>query len=268
MTIRSRLLLGSFTTLIGLAVVAPLAVIALVSFTSGATLTIPNIHHGLSVRWWTALAHDHVFREAFFRSALLAFAAAGVSLVVGAAAAYAVVRFAFRGRDLVASLVLLPIAIPEVVTALALLQFLARFRLNGSFLGLLGGHVIICLPYTFRILAVGFDGVDPTLEQVARGLGAGRLRIARRIIFPLMVPSVLGAATFAFLISFDAFTISLFLSGATFVTLPVQTYAYITDVDDPLVAAVSVCMIAVSIALVLLASVFVGSRRAIFDRSR
>lgn len=263
----SRVLLGCFTAVLAAAVLAPLLVTIVISFSPRTTFLLPDPAHGLSLRWWRALTESEEFQSAFTRSVILAACAATLALTIGGLASYAAVRYVFPGRRLLGTAVLMPIVMPDVVTALALLQFLAGFRLNGSFIGLLGAHVVICLPYTFRVLSVGFNAVDANLERAARNLGAPGWRVAALVTLPLMVPSILGAATFAFLISFDAFTVSLVLSGDTFVTLPVQTFTYIVDINEPLVAAVQTAMIIISVTLVLVFQRLVGLTRAVEAQS-
>ena len=112
-------------------------------------------------------ADNQRFIAGFQRSVFLAMLAGSSAIVVGWLAAYATVRYRFPGRDALQALILLPIVVPDVITGLALLQLLASYGLNGSFVGLLVGHVLLCLPYSYRVLIAALRGVDPELEQAA-----------------------------------------------------------------------------------------------------
>src|SRR4029077_12602737 len=96
-----------------------------------------------------------------------------------------------------------------------------------SYLGLVGGHVVIMLPYVVRTLATGFELLDPNLEQAALNLRTPPLRVLRRVTIPLLGPSFLSAAVFAFVTSFGNVTLSVFLGYAGAVTLPVQIMTYV-----------------------------------------
>ena len=126
---------------------------------------------GLSFRWWTALLSNQRFIAAFQHSVFLALLAGSSAIVVGWLAAYATVRYRFPGRNALQAFILLPIVVPDVITGLALLQLLASYGLNGSFIGLFVGHVLLCLPYSYRVLTASLLGVDPEYE-LARATSA------------------------------------------------------------------------------------------------
>lgn len=240
-------------------IIAPLVIIVLMSFTPYPYLKLPDTH--LSLRWYEVLSKNAHFVAAFYKSLYLAAAAVSITMIIGTASAYALDRFELPWTRALSTFFLSPLMVPAVITGIALLQFLSRMRVAGSFLGLLIGHVIITSPYVIRIVLAGLKGVGPSLERAAMNLGAPRLRAFWAVTLPLSSHAILGAAVFAFLVSFDNLTISLFLAGPTYTTLPIQIFSYVSDRSDPLIAAVSTVLIFLSISLIFVVERSVGLRR-------
>jgi putative spermidine/putrescine transport system permease protein len=258
---RRRLtVLGCVNVLVAAFVLLPLVVVIYVSFTPAEYLRLPAPGE-VSLRWYREMLHRPDFGDALVKSLWLGAATTGISLVVGSLAAYGLVRYRFPGRMVLGTLFMAPLMVPGVVLGLFLLIFFASVRLDGTFTALVAGHVLITMPYVVRTMYAGFAVLDPQLELAARNLGARGPAVAARVIVPLMRPAVLAAAGFAFLMSFDNLTLSLFLVSPGFTTLPVRMYYYVTDVTDPMMAAVSTCLIAGSCALVLLLERLVGVTR-------
>ncbi len=262
--LRSRLdPLAIYYYVLAAVVVAPLLVIVLVSLTPSSFLQPPSLTSGLSLRWYQALLGERYFIDAFWKSLYLGLAASGISLVLGTGAAYALTRFEFRGRQWLDLAFLSPLVVPLVITGVAMLQFLASLKWNGSFQGLLVGHVVITAPYTIRLVGASLRGVDPHLEMAAMNLGASWPRAVLATTLPLIGPGLLAAAVFAFLVSFDNLTVSIFLAGPTFRTLPVQIFSFVSDQNSPLIAAVSTTLIAFSLALMTVLERVFGVRRVL-----
>lgn len=239
-----------FNALVVLFIAAPLVLIVVISFTPSPYLELPK--DGLSLRWYQAVLNKPAFIEAFLRSIYLGLAAAIVSAIIGTLAAIAMTRYRFIGRGLLDTLVMGPFMVPMVVLGIAELIFLSRLRLAQTFPGLLAAHIVITVPFVVRTVSASLRTVDPRLEQAAMNLGASRLGAFRRITMPLIKPGLLAGSVFAFLLSFDNLAISLFIAGPHNVTLPVKIYYYIFEVSDPLTAAISTCLIAFSLLLMLL----------------
>ena len=185
------------------------------------------------------------------------------SLIIGVTAATALTRSELPLRSAVYALVLGPLLIPQIVTALGLFLLFEPASMLGSPLAIALGHTVLASPIAVLILVATLRGIDERLEDAAASMGAGRLTIARRITFPLAAPGMIAAAIFSFITSFDEFYISQFLSSVDTVTLPVQIYNSLTFDIDPSVTAISAILIAFAIlALVLVAVVrWLGSGR-------
>ncbi|WP_245606505.1 ABC transporter permease [Streptomyces himastatinicus] len=185
------------------------------------------------------------------------------SVVLGITAATALTRSELPLRSAVYALVLGPLLIPQVVTALGLFLLFEPAAMLGSPIAIALGHTVLASPIAVMILVATLRGIDERLEDAAASMGAGRLTVARRITFPLAAPGIVAAAIFSFITSFDEFFISQFLSSANTVTLPVQVFNALSYDVDPSVTAVSAVLIAFAVlALVLVGLVrWIGSGR-------
>ena len=237
----------------------PIVIIALMSLSAGELLTFPP--QGFSLRWFAAIFRNEGFMRAMAISVLLASAATLISSAIGVAAALYVVRHAKRGRERLRLLLMLPLMLPEIMTAIALLFFLYATGIGTrGAVGLLLGHVLVTLPYVFTNVAAALYNQDPALEQAARSLGATPGRAFRRITLPLIKPGLITGALLAFVISFDLFNMSLLLKGIGVTTLPLQLFDYLRYDFDPAAAAVSTLSVVLTLAVVVAVDRMVGLR--------
>ena len=158
---------------------------------------------------------DLQWHRALLSSLVIGAIACVTSTTIGFFAAYAFLRTEFRGKKLLLSLMLTPVIVPSIITAIAMYYFAGKLGLIGNFLWLGLCHAAIAMLVVLLILLSALHAVDPNLERAALGLGAGRVRVFCRVVLPIMLPGVLSAALFAFLASFDELLISLFLAGCT-----------------------------------------------------
>src|SRR5262249_3017069 len=119
------------------------------------------------------------------------------------------------------------------------------------------GHILICLPYVVRTIHAAVLGVDPSIEEAACNLGAGRTRIYLTVLLPIVTPALYASVLFAFIMSFDNAVLSLFLVSARSSTLPISIYNYVQYSLDPVIAAISTVLMAISVLVLTLASRFV-----------
>ena len=201
---------------------APLVVICLVAFTPANTLTLPTTQ--FSLRWFEAVFDHPDFVASFVNSLRLATIAATVSVVLAVSAGLAIDRYQFTGRGVLNALFLSPLMIPHLVLGVALL----------------------------RLVLAALAGLDRSVEQAALTLGASPWTVFRRVTLPMILPGVTGGWLLAFINSFDELTMSIFITAPATVTLPVRMYMYATESIDPMMAAVSALMIALTAAAMLL----------------
>lgn len=267
MTLKRKPLAARMADAMGLACVGavyvflllPIAVIVLMSLNAGEFLTFPP--QGISLRWFGALFANEAFMRAIGTSLQVAAIATVCSTAIGVAGALYVVRHATRLREGLRTLLMLPLMLPEILTAIALLFFLYASGIGTrTMFGLVVGHVLVTLPYVFTNVASSLYNQDGTLEQAARSLGASSWRAFVRVTLPLIKPGIITGALFAFVISFDLFNMSLLLKGIGMTTLPLQLFDYLRWDFDPTAAAVSTVSIVVTLAAVVCVDRTVGLR--------
>jgi putative spermidine/putrescine transport system permease protein len=233
-----------FHTLVVIFMLAPLVVICLVAFTPENTLSIPTT--SFSLRWFEAIFVHPDFADSFVNSLWLATLAASIAVALAVPAALAIDRYGFPGRDALNALFLSPLIIPHLVLGVAFLRLFALIGATGSFAWLVASHVIIITPYVLRLVMAAFTGLDRSAEQAALTLGASHWTVFRRITAPMILPGITGGWLLAFINSFDELTMSIFVTSPQTVTLPVRMYMYATESIDPMMAAVSALMIALT----------------------
>ncbi|HSB26082.1 MAG TPA: ABC transporter permease [Burkholderiaceae bacterium] len=206
---------------------------------------------GFTGRWYVTLLHDGPMLLAARNSLLVALTASVASTVLGTLAGLALYR---RPRQrLLPILVLTPIAIPEVLQGVSLLIF---FVLMGVSLGLVSivlSHVAFCIGFVAVVVRARLQGLDPSLVEAARDLGATPWQAFSRVTLPLISPGIAAGALLAFTLSLDDFVITFFTAGPEASTLPLQIYSMIRIAVTPEVNAVSTLLMALTLALAALA---------------
>jgi putative spermidine/putrescine transport system permease protein len=216
----------------------------------------------LSLRWFATFFGDPRWQRALGSSVLIAAVACVIATVLGFFAAYAFVRSDMRAKKLLLSFMLMPIIIPHVITAIAMYFVAGPLKLVGNVFWIGLCHATIALPIVLLILLSSLQGVDVNLERAALSLGSSRIGVFTRVVLPLAFPGILSAALFAFLASFDELIISLFLAGVRSETLPVRIWNSLHLQVEPVIAAVSAFLIAVT-GLVLVLDALVRHARTI-----
>ena len=201
--------------------------------------------------------------SALWTSTYIAIIVAILSLVIGFAAAFAIDRYKFPGKNLIHALALSPLVVPAVVLGIGLLHLFSLMGLSQTVWAVLIGHLVLAVPYVVRTILASLGLLDRALEQAAMNLRAGPWRVLRRVTLPIILPGILSAAVFAFVTSFGNVTVSAFLTYGGMVTLPVQIFAYVEHSYDPLLAAVSSLMIVVTLTVILLIERLIGTDRLV-----
>ena len=254
-----RLGRAAFLALIALLyvfLIAPIVIVVVASLNAGRFLVFPP--EGLSLQWYVKFMNSGPFVRSFFFSLRLAAITTVITTVIGTAAALYVVRHARRNNAL-RMLLVAPLQLPGIMTSLALLIFYYAIGLGGtSYLGLLIGHVVVCMPYVFLTVAAVLYNFDRSLEEAARSLGAGSATAFRRITLPIIKGGVIAGAVFSFITSFDQFPISLLLSGVGTTPLPIQIFDYLRFSFDPTAAAVGTVNILITLGVVIITERLVG----------
>jgi putative spermidine/putrescine transport system permease protein len=259
MTDRARRLLGFYCALVCVFSVLPVLGIVAESFTDTDYIVFPPT--GPSLKWYWAILDRREFIDSAVVSVIVACGASLAATALGTLAAIALVRYRFFGRRPLQSLFLAPMSLPGLILGLALLQFFANYSLPRDTRSMMIGHMVITMPFAIRFVMVALMGVNPSVEQAARSLGASGWTTFRLVTLPLIRPGIVASLVFTFIISFDDVAVSLFLSSPTATTLPVRIYTYIDQNYDPLVTAVAACVVYVAFTALLLIERKIGVGR-------
>ena len=229
----------------------PVAVVMLLAFNADPLGSFPI--QKLSLRWFAALIHNHHVIDALTTSLLLATLTALIATLLGIVGALAIERCYFPGKSLISVALTAPVLVPEVILAVALLLMLSFFDLSTSFWLLLAGHVALSLPFTFLILRARLVAMKHDYEEAAMTLGANAAQVFLRVTLPLISPAVIVSALFAFALSFDNITGTLFWKPGGLETLPTYVLAMLRYSMSPEINALASAMIVITILLPLLA---------------
>jgi putative spermidine/putrescine transport system permease protein len=238
--------------------IAPVVIIIIVSFSGADYLKFPPPY--LSLRWYARFFGVPSWRQSIIVSTQVAGLTMVLATVLGLLASLALVRGRFRGKGTIYALLLSPLIVPTIITAIGLYFFFVRIKATGSIVAMALGHTVLALPVVVIIMAATLQGFDIRFEQAALSLGASRLTALRRITLPLIFPGLLSAALFAFLTSFDELLIPLFLSGVEVQTLTVRVWNSLVLEVDPTIAAVSSFLIGVTAAVLGVSALLRGGR--------
>ena len=258
---RTPRLLLAFHCLFAAFMLAPLVMVALVSFTDKGYIAMP--FDGASWRWYVAILKNDDFVDAFWRSLALGATAATLATLLAVPAGMAIAWHRFAGREVVLGLLLSPLMVPHVVLGIALLRFLTQIGASGTMWGLTAAHTVLVLPYVLRLVVAAATGFDRNVAQAAESLGASAWTVFRRIELPLIVPGVAGGWLIAFINSFDELTMSIFVASAGTQTLPVKMYNHIANTIDPLLASISTVLIVLTLVLMMVLDHFYGLDRVL-----
>ena len=227
----------------------PVAVVVLLSFNPLEFGSFPL--KGVTLRWYVQLAQNAQIFAAVKTSLLLAGLTAVISTTVGVAAALALVRCDFPGKRLVATLLTFPILMPQVVLGVAVLLFLRSLGMPTSFWLLLLGHIVLTVPLVVLVAQARLYAIPVTYEEAAMSLGADRWHAFKDVTLPLLTPAVVAGGLFAFTISFDDITATLFWKPSGIETVPTQILAMLRLSMSQEINALGTAMILVTVALPL-----------------
>ncbi|OKO78836.1 spermidine/putrescine ABC transporter permease [Bradyrhizobium sp. NAS96.2] len=248
---RYRILGDALAVAVYLFLLAPILVTIPMAFGSTNALSFPPTSYSLDL--FRIFFSSPSWLEPLFQSIEVALGATMVVMLTGVPAGYWIARHEFVGKALITGIIMSPIVIPTVVTGLGLYLYFSYLRINSTTLSLVLGHVAYTLPYVILMIMAGVHKLDRNLEFGAELMGAGLIRMFLTVVVPQLVPSLVSAALFAFLLSFDEVIISWFLTGSNTVTLPVRMFSALEWEVSPVIAAVSTFLTAVSLVVCIVA---------------
>jgi putative spermidine/putrescine transport system permease protein len=255
-----------FAVLFSIFMLAPIAVVMVASFTGENYVRFPP--HSFGIRWYIEAVHNQSFMDGLVLSIEVATSVAIISGIFGVLGAFVLARTTFPGRDAIVAFLMMPIALPHIVLAIALLYMFGAIGVASSPWGLAAGHILLTTPYVLRLTMTSLFGLNRHIEQASQSLGASTFQTLRLVIIPMIAPGVAAGVLFAFLLSFDEVTISLFTSVPGRTTLPAAIFNFAAEGSDPVITAVSGLMIIFVSVLLFIIERFFGVLRLITNEGR
>ena len=206
---------------------------------------------GFTLSWYEKLFGNERMLKAAWNSLVIGLTASAVSTVLGTMAGYAMYRYRMR---LLPVLVLAPIAIPEILMGISLLMFFVMLNITLGMVSIVLSHIAFCVGFVAIVVRSRLAGMDESLTEAARDLGATPWQAFRLVTLPLIMPGVVAGALMAFTLSIDDFVITFFTAGVGSSTLPLQIYTMVKIAVTPEVNAVSTLLMLLTLALILIAS--------------
>ncbi|MEM2101883.1 MAG: ABC transporter permease [Candidatus Bathyarchaeia archaeon] len=217
---------------------------------------------GFTLDWFVVFLNYAPFIEGLKNSLLLASLVTVVSLTIGVTCSLAIVRYNFKGKEFLNTLILSPIIVPGVVTGAALLNMLYGYlRLYNALPNLIIGHTILTMPYVVRTVSASLVGFNRTLEEAAQILGADELTTFFKITLPIIKPGIVAGAVFAFSISWGEINLAAFLADPFTTTFPVAFMGYMRYYSNPAIAAASAFLMGVTAVFMIIIERTVGFER-------
>jgi putative spermidine/putrescine transport system permease protein len=243
--------LGAWSALVIAFLWFPLVLIAVYAFNRSNVQSWPI--PGFTTHWLSVAWHSSDVRAALWLSFRVALIATGIALVLGTMAAVAVARFSFFGRDLVSFIFVLPIALPGIVTGMALNSFFVAGHISVSMWTIVIGHSTFCVVIVFNNALARLRRSSPNLLEASADLGADGLQTFRFVVWPIISTALVAGGLLAFALSFDEVVVTYFTAGAQN-TLPLLILGYIRLGQQlPVVNAIAFAMIVVTVIPVVLA---------------
>ena len=228
----------------------PIVAIAFASVSKARYLSFPVRRY--TVNWYERMLESSTVSDLFQTSLKIAVSVTVIALLIGFFGALAFARYRWRFRKSFQKFILLPIFFPQAVLGLALLLWFNSLGIVPTWRTAIVAHLIWIAPIATLIISIRAYGFDPSLEEAARDLGAGTWRIFREVTLPLLMPGVISAGLFAFLLSWGNFPLSLFTTGAD-QTLPEWLYAKMVSGYSPLIPALGIVTVLLCLVLILCA---------------
>ena len=225
--------------------VLPALIAIPVSLTPKRFLSMPKGEY--SLRHFEKLFTSEEWMSSFGQSAVVALSTSLLATIFGTLCAIGLWRVSSKYSEVVRAFLLLPLIIPQIISAMAFYRLWIPMGLLDSYLGLILAHTILATPMVLITVSASLANFDPKLEQASRNLGASNWVTVRRVILPSVRPGVLAGALFAFILSWDEIVVTLFISKYSVYTLPRRMWNGIRENTDPTVAAAAVVLIALTI---------------------
>ncbi|ANT51368.1 ABC transporter permease [Mesorhizobium amorphae] len=246
-------LLWLWCGLVILFLLVPILIPVPLSFNSGSFFIFPL--EGISTRWYEVVLGTQRWQSAIGNSLLVAFGTTLIATTLGTMTAIALADEKFPGRRIVMPLLLSPLIVPVVITAVGSYLFYARVGLASTYAGIILAHTALASPFVVVTVAASLTGFDRNLMRAAAISGAKPVRSFFTVMLPLILPGVLSGAAFAFVTSFDEVVVVQFLASANQRTMPLEMFIGLREKLSPAITAAATLMMGLSIVLLVVANI-------------
>ena len=226
----------------------PILIVIIYSFNEN---KLTAIWSGFSLKWYTELLKDKDLIEALKNSFILGVLSCFCAGVIGTIGAVGMARMNYKTKGIMEYVSMLPIMIPEIILGMVFLAFFSAISLPFGMTTLVIAHTTFCIPYIYMMVKARLVGMDPTLLEAARDLGASEIRAFWDITLPLIMPAVASGSLLAFAMSFDDVVISVLVTNSRINTLPIKVFSRIKFGVSPEINALSTIMLSVTLIIIL-----------------
>jgi len=229
--------------------VAPIVVIMPLSFNAEPYFTYPM--PGFSMRWYEDFFNNPQWILGLKNSIIVGIFATAIASVLGTLAALGLNRAAFRGKSAILAVLISPMIVPIVITAVGMFYFYAKLGLTSTLGGLIIAHATLGVPFVVITVSATLVGFDNNLIRAGASLGASPVSVFFRVTFPLILPGIVSGALFAFITSWDELVVAIMLTSSEQHTLPRRMWSGIRELISPTILAVATMLIFISIMLMV-----------------
>ncbi len=239
-----------FVGLVLLFLISPILAIMPLSFNSDTYFTYPM--PGFSLRWYEDFFGNERWQKALRTSIVLALGTTVLATTLGTLAALGLARANLPARATIMAILISPMIVPVIISAIGMFFFYARWGLAGTMVGLILAHTALATPFVVITVTATLSSFDKTLMRAGESLGASPRTVFFRVVMPLILPGMISGALFAFVTSFDEVIVVLFVAGPEQNTLPRQMFSGIRELISPTITAAASVLIVFSTAMLLI----------------
>lgn len=237
--------------LVTLIMYLPIVLVIVYSFNAS---KISSVWSGFSLKWYKILFSDSAMFEALLNSLILAVSASVLAAIIGTCAAVGFTKIKPRTKGSVEYLSMLPIMIPEIILGMVFMAFFSLLGLPFGMVTLILAHTAFCIPYIYMLVKARLVGMDKSLAEAAKDLGASERSVFFDITLPLLLPAIMSGMLLSFAMSLDDVIISLFVTGVNVNTLPIKVYTQMKTGVTPEINALCTLMLGATIFLVIISN--------------
>jgi len=219
-----------------------------------------SVWGGWSLSWYKELFSDRSLIEALKNSLIIGVLSSIIAGVIGTLGAVGIAKAALKSKGIIEYISTLPIMIPEIILGMVFMAYFSMMKLPFGMVTLVIGHASFCIPYVFMMVKARLAGIDKSLVEAARDLGASETKAFLDITLPLISPAIISGMLLAFAMSLDDVVISIFITGPRTNTLPIKIYTQLKTGVTPKINALCTMMLLCTLILVVLAN-FIGRKK-------